>query len=270
MPVPISRIITKKYNKIRQPVQVSKVQEPVSAEITESASDRPDVEISAYPALPEYLKKVYWWAYLHPRGVRIVEHQWLVNLILWGNFSSLRDSALDDLGTTIRGRTLQMACVYGDFTPQLADRLAPGARLDVVDVAPIQLRNLRSKIGDRAEVSLSCQNAGSLHFADASFDQVVVFFLLHELPSDVREKALREALRVVRPGGKVVFVDYHRPRQLHPHRYFMPLVLRTLEPFAMDLWRHEISHWIAPDAPIGDMEKTLYFGGLYQKLVISK
>lgn len=223
------------------------------------------------PAIPDYLKKVYWWAYLHPRGVRVFERQWLVNLILWGNFASLRDQALDELGKTIEGQTLQVACVYGDFTNQLVSRLAPGACLNVVDVAPIQLHNLRQKIGDRPQVDLACQNAAALDFEDASFDQVVVFFLLHELPEAVRAKAVQEIVRVTRPGGKIVFVDYHRPKRWwYPQRYLMPLILRTLEPFAMDLWNHEISLWLPSGLNGLKLEKSLYYGGLYQKLVITR
>jgi hypothetical protein len=48
--------------------------------------------------IPEYLHNTYWWAYLHPRAVHIFERQWLVNLILWGNFAKLRDAALQEMG----------------------------------------------------------------------------------------------------------------------------------------------------------------------------
>src|SRR5450755_2975114 len=92
-------------------------------------------------AIPHYLRQAYWWAYVHPRAVRLFERQWLVNLILWGNFRRLSDAALASLGNRLEGRTLQVACVYGDLTGRLAQRVAPGGRLDVVDVLPIQLRN---------------------------------------------------------------------------------------------------------------------------------
>ncbi len=68
-------------------------------------------------AIPQYLNDTYWWAYVHPKAVKFFERQWLVNLILWGNFAKLRDAALDELGAELPGRTLQVACVYGDFTP---------------------------------------------------------------------------------------------------------------------------------------------------------
>src|SRR4029077_10648746 len=97
-------------------------------------------------AVPRYLAQTYWWAYVHPNAVRLFERQWLVNLILWGNFGRLRDEALDALGPTLRGKTLQVACVYGDLTARLLSRVADGGRLDVVDVLPIQLDNLANKL----------------------------------------------------------------------------------------------------------------------------
>lgn len=237
---------------------------------TESDLDYPvDLEDRS-PDVPDYLRETYWWAYLHPRAVKFFEHQWIVNFILWGNFARLRDAALDEIGRVITGRTLQVACVYGDFTPKLTQRMSPDARLDVIDVAPIQMENLRRKIGRCSNVFPDRQNAADLSFADASFDQVVVFFLLHELPSTVRSAAAEEVMRVVKPGGKVVFVDYHRPVWQHPHRYLMKPVLKTLEPFALDLWETEIADWISDDFPPADIEKTTYFGGLYQKVVMTR
>ena len=62
--------------------------------------------------IPHYLRQVYWWAYVHPRAVRLFERDWLVNLILFGNYARLRDAALGEMGATVTGRTLQVACVY--------------------------------------------------------------------------------------------------------------------------------------------------------------
>ena len=218
-------------------------------------------------SIPRYLHDTYWWAYVHPRAVRFFERQWLVNLILWGNFAKLRDAALDALGETLRGRTLQVACVYGDFTPRVASRLAEGATLDVVDVLPIQLANLRRKLPATSPVNLVHGDASELRFADASYDRVVLFFLLHEMPLEVRRATLAEAMRVVKPGGEVVIVDYHRPARWHPLRPLMKLILAVLEPFAMDLWSHEVREWM-PESGDRAISKQTYWGGLYQKLVI--
>jgi len=68
--------------------------------------------------VPSYLRAYYWWAYIHPLGVKLFERQWLVNLILWGNYSLLRDAALKELGESLPGCTLQVACVYGDLSDE--------------------------------------------------------------------------------------------------------------------------------------------------------
>lgn len=221
-------------------------------------------------AIPEYLEKTYWWAYLDPRAVRFFERQWLVNLILWGNFAKLRDLALDELGQPINQRVLQVACVYGDFTEKLAQRLGPQGSLDVIDVAPIQIRNLDTKLVSKRGVKAHLQDSSHLLFADASFETVVLFFLLHEQPAEVRRKTIAEALRVTRPGGKVVFVDYHRPVLASPFRYMMVPILGTLEPFAMDLWRGDIADWLPADCQPARIDKQTYFGDLYQKVVVTR
>jgi ubiquinone/menaquinone biosynthesis C-methylase UbiE len=220
--------------------------------------------------IPDYLHNTYWWAYLHPRAVHIFERQWLVNLILWGNFAKLRDAALQEMGDVINGRVLQVACVYGDFTEHLVRRLGPQGSVDVIDVAPIQIKNLQAKLSNPQHVNALLQDSTDLHFEDGSHDSVVVFFLLHEQPADVRRKTISEALRVTKPGGKLIFVDYHKPAAVNPFRYIMVPILTTLEPFAMDVWRGEIVDWLPADIRISKVEKQTYFGGLYQKVVITR
>ena len=221
------------------------------------------------PLIPRYLEQVYWWAYVHPNAVRLFEREWLVSTILFGNYARLRDAALAELGQTVRGKTLQVACVYGNLTPRLVQRLAPDAQLDVVDILPIQLGNLRKKLPGSASVGLLHGDSSSLACPDASYDQVLLFFLLHEQPEDVRRATLAEAMRVVKPGGKIVIVDYHHPVALHPMRPLMRLVFRKLEPYAMDLWDHEVTDFFATDTQPFLVSKQTWFGGLYQMLVLT-
>jgi ubiquinone/menaquinone biosynthesis C-methylase UbiE len=141
------------------------------------------------------------------------------------------------------GRTLQVACVYGDLTARLLDCSAPGSKLDVVDVLPLQLANLARKLPADSAVNMIRCDSASMEFASGTYDRALLFFLLHEQPEDVRRATIAQTLRVVKPGGRVVIVDYHRPSVLNP--LFLPMVgiLHTLEPFALDLWRRPITDW---------------------------
>lgn len=220
-------------------------------------------------AIPNYLEQTYWWAYVHPKAVYVFERQWLVNLILWGNFSRLRDAALDALGSELDGRTLQIACVYGNLTAKICERLTPDARLDVVDILPVQLDNLARKLPAGAPVTAIHGDSSNLPMASASYERALLFFLLHEMPEDIRRKTIAEALRMVKPGGKLVIVDYHRPSALNPLYWPMQGVLRTLEPYAMDLWRQPIDDWLPSDVKLASITRRTLFGGLYQLLTLT-
>lgn len=229
-----------------------------------------DYKTSQELEVPKYLQETYWWAYVHPTSVHIFERQWLVNLILWGNFARLRDAALDSLGQTIKGNNLQVACVYGDFSQQMATRLEPKSNLHIVDIAPVQIKNAKRKLKDYSSVFLHQQDSTSLKFDTAQFDNVVVFFLLHEQPESVRAKTVEEVMRVVKPGGKVVFIDYHRPHWANPFRYIMLPILATLEPFALGIWKKEIIDWVPAGLKPEKIAKETLFGGLYQKVVMTR
>jgi len=224
----------------------------------------------ACPVVPAYLQATYWWAYIHPLGVRIFEHQWLVNLILWGNYRKLCNAVLNGYQGKLSGRTLQVACAYGNLTPRLAHCMGEDGSLDVVDILPIQLENLADKLPNNTQVRLHCMDSNALDFPQQHFDHALLFFLLHEQPEEVRIKTLAEAMRVVRPGGTLTIVDYARPGRLNPLRYVMAPVLALLEPYARDLWKAEITSWLPQDAKFEVACKRRFFGGLYQMLVLKK
>ncbi len=224
---------------------------------------------AATPKVPGYLTEVYNWAYVHPRALHVFERQWLVNAILFGNYRYLRDQALAMLGSSLPGRSLQIACVYGDLTPSIVARVPAGSSLTVVDVLPQQLAGLRQKLSGvpgAEKVEMVLGDSSALPLAEQSFDRALLFFLLHEQPEDVRRGTLAQAIEVLKPGGRLVVVDYHRAHGWHPLHWPMKAVLATLEPYALDLWRNSIEHFMPADAPIKLVSKRLHFAGLYQLL----
>lgn len=222
------------------------------------------------PEIPDYLQDTYWWAYLHPKSFYFFEREWVVNLILWGNMKRLTAAVLDELTVEPDSRVLQVACVYGDFSNRVADHLAKtDSQLDVLDVAPIQIENVKKKLERHQNIAAHLQDSTAMAFPDDSFDETVVFFLLHEQPEGARRKTVEEAIRVTRPGGKVIFVDYHGPKRSNPMRYVMKPILTWLEPFAMDLWREELPEFFPASVKPEQIDSEFYFGGLYQKIVLS-
>jgi ubiquinone/menaquinone biosynthesis C-methylase UbiE len=231
---------------------------------TEPAPTRPRVKLNSHITIPPYLQECYWWAYLHPRAVAFFDRLWIVNAILFGNFNRLRNAALDLLGTNISGKLLQIAAVYGDISPKIAERLATNAEYHLVDVAPIQLHNVAQKLSADPRLHLQQQDSTALTYADASMEQVLLFFLLHEQPDAVKYQTCAEAMRVVKPGGRILVVDYHQPFRWHPWRYGFRPLLAWLEPFALALWKTDLRHWFNYSLNLRQESKQTFFGGLYQ------
>jgi len=159
---------------------------------------------------------------------------------------------------------LQPACVYGDLSPGIAAYLGPQGRLDVSDVAPLQVENCRRKLRTFPNATVRVWDAADPR--SGIYDVVCSFFLLHEMPDSYKRRVVDALLKAVRPGGKVVFVDYHKPHRAHPLKGLMSLVFDLLEPFAKSLWENDIESF-ASSAVDFVWSKQTYFGGLFQKTI---
>jgi len=106
---------------------------------------------------------------------------------------------ITDSGFVSRGiRLLDIGCGPGDFTRAFSDA---GALVTGVDFSPEMIRIARDRF---PEVEFKVADAERLPFDDCSFDVVVGAYLAHHLARP--DVAFQEIYRVVRPGGRFVFV----------------------------------------------------------------
>lgn len=215
--------------------------------------------------IPQYLEQTYAWAYLYPSSLRVFDHAAIVSAILWGNFHQLENAVLAEVPPG--QKVLQAACVYGPFSEHLAQRIGSKGRLDIVDVVPVQVENCARKLERFPQARARVADAADP--GDETYDRIVCFFLLHELPDVYKRRVVDSLLSRLAPDGRVVFVDYHEPRPLHPLRPVTALVFRYLEPFARSLWHHEIRDF-ATCADEYAWHQETYFGGLFQKVVVRR
>ena len=214
------------------------------------------------PPMPAYLEDIYWWAYLRPASLAVFDHSLVVSAILWGNYTRLKRAAVAEIHPG--QRVLQAACVYGDLSPGLAGAVGGDGRLEVIDIARLQVDNCRRKLRDFPQTRARLADAAAP--GGGPYDVVCCFFLLHELPEGHKRAVVDGLLGSVAPGGKAIFVDYHKPHPLHPLKPITNLVFLLLEPFAKRLWECEIVDF-ATDAGSFEWRKRTYFGGLFQKVV---
>lgn len=191
-------------------------------------------------AIPEYLARHYWWAYLWKVGVWFFDHQWIINLILFGKYSKLVKHCMAAVEKQEPGRVLQLTCVYGSLTPKLQGEISED--FHIADIAAIQLQTVAKKVGSGNGCYLERMNAEQLGFRDNSFDTVILFFLLHEMPADARSHVLNEIVRVLQADGRLIIVEYGELGTRHVfHRLgFFRRVLGMLEPFLPGFWNDNL------------------------------
>jgi ubiquinone/menaquinone biosynthesis C-methylase UbiE len=122
-------------------------------------------------------------------------------------FGGLRRQVAAIAGIDAQSKVLDVATGTGAQARAFAARAEEVVGIDLsepmLQVARQKRRvqNLTFRQGDATE----------LPFADASFDVSCISFALHEMPASIRERAIAEMVRVTKPAGTIVVVDYGRP-----------------------------------------------------------
>jgi SAM-dependent methyltransferase len=216
--------------------------------------------------LPSYLVDVYSWAYVNPAHVAWLDRDLTVRVLLFGNDLRLQRAYLDEIPTG--SKLWQVAHVYGDLVRHVADKVGRGGHFLLTDVAPVQVAHAVGKLVDRPWAQVLVHDA-AIWRCGAEFDRVGNFFLLHEVPDAEKRAVVERMLAALAPGGKAVFVDYHRPAWWQPVGWILRVVNALLEPFAHALWQHEIWHF-APHPEQFTWRKRTFFGGIYQLVVAER
>lgn len=141
-----------------------------------------------------------------------------------------RSALLDQAGLESGARVLDLGCGTGTLLLGIGAR-APDAALYGIDLdrEALDMASRKSRAGP-VRMLLCRGSVARLPFADGSFDRVLSSLVFHHLTRDVKHHALREALRVLRPGGELHVGDWGRPSSLLMRAAF--LSVRLLDGFA--------------------------------------
>ena len=178
--------------------------------------------------------------YSNMRLIRLVDFQPIIAAILLFQYDRLVTIIANGLQRmNLRGRkVLITSCAFGNVMPRVAQAsFAAGAeKVQVVDIIENELLHAQRKLSQMpGAFEYLRQDATRTTLPDASVDANVVFFLLHELPHELKGEVLKEACRVLAPGGKLYLAEFHRPH-LSVLRALSWTYFKVFEPLGLALW----------------------------------
>jgi demethylmenaquinone methyltransferase/2-methoxy-6-polyprenyl-1,4-benzoquinol methylase len=126
-----------------------------------------------------------------------------------------RERAVEQARVQPGARVLDVAAGTGDLTLALARRVGPGGEVLGSDFSEGMLAHARKKAARMrggAETHFEWGDALALPYDDNAFDAATVGFGARNF-ADL-DKGMREMVRVVRPGGRVVVLEFTTPTRL--------------------------------------------------------
>ncbi|WP_166257521.1 bifunctional demethylmenaquinone methyltransferase/2-methoxy-6-polyprenyl-1,4-benzoquinol methylase UbiE [Marinobacter salicampi] len=109
-------------------------------------------------------------------------------------------------------RVLDIAGGTGDLTMKFSDLVGPGGQVVLADINASMLQVGRSRLMDRGyagNIEYVQADAEHLPFPDNSFNAVSIAFGLRNVTD--KDQALRDMTRVLKPGGKLLVLEFSKP-----------------------------------------------------------
>jgi ubiquinone/menaquinone biosynthesis C-methylase UbiE len=174
-----------------------------------------DLDAAGAPgrAYPDYYRRNFHYqtdGYLSDHSAALYDFQ--VEVLFNGAADAMRRQALVPIARHLRGRRiraerlLDVACGTGSFLA-MVKRNYPRLPVAGLDLSAPYLRRAGASLARWSWVSLVEGDGAALPFADRTFSLVTCVYLFHELPRAVRRRVAAEMARVLRPDGRIVFVD---------------------------------------------------------------
>ena len=133
----------------------------------------------------------------------------LVWLLTLGRTRAFRETMLSFARLQPVESVLDVGCGTGSLAMAAKRQVGADGSVDGVDAAPEMIARARKKARSAGlEITFQTAYAQSLPFPGARFDVVLSTLMLHHLPQPARQELAAEIRRVLKPGGRVLVIDF--------------------------------------------------------------
>jgi ubiquinone/menaquinone biosynthesis C-methylase UbiE len=169
-------------------------------------------------------------------------YDWLAVLYCLGREPRMRERTLGVAGVAAGERVLDVGCGTGTLALAAKRRVGANGSVHGVDASQEMIARAQTKTARSGLlVEFKVGAAQALPFPDAQFDVVLCTLALHHLPEDARVAAIGEMHRVIKPGGRVLIVEFGKRQRvlalLHPVAFLHAHKTRQVLDGALELMK---------------------------------
>lgn len=132
----------------------------------------------------------------------------LVGVVTFGREQAFRRRIADLARLQPGEEVLDVGCGTGTLALVARQRVGAIGSVSGIDPSLQMIAQARRKATQRKlAINFKVGVIEQLDFPDQSFDVVLSTFMMHHLPDDLKRRGLREVVRVLKPGGRLLVID---------------------------------------------------------------
>lgn len=217
---------------------------------------------------PSYMDIIYEGVYDNDKWYKKMDNMWNCQKKTFFQYKRLVNAVTSEL--MVGQRICQYGVTLGNQIDETALAIGRSGIYDVIDVNKNVIKRASDKYGKLYNhLSFMNNDAGFINHS-ATYNVVICFFLLSMVPLKHKKLIINNALKMLTPGGKAIFIDWHKPAGWNLLKLPAKMHNRLYLPFAEQLWEYNIKTLAENDDKEISWKKTTYLGGLFQKTVASK
>ncbi|MFC1712225.1 class I SAM-dependent methyltransferase [Candidatus Poribacteria bacterium] len=187
-----------------------------------------------------------------------------------GGEARLRRAMIAPVSFQEQERILEMCCGTGGATVFIARKAKETTEIIGMDLSSGQLKRARKRTYD-CETRFVEGDVSNASFLNDSFDKVFITHAIHEMPREMRLRALSEARRVLRKQGEVVVLELDNPPNIVVRAavgfwalYWLPGNFET--PTRRDLMKHGLVNEVKESGFV-NVRKYPSHHGIFQTVI---
>ena len=181
-------------------------------------------------------------------------YDFLMFFMTLGQEKALRRMTVELAGLKPGEKVLEIGSGTGTLTLAAKRKVGATGEVDGIDVAPEMVAvATRKATRRRVDAKFQVGTMQNLPFEAARFDAALCSFMIFHMPEDVRRKGFAEIHRVLKPGGRLLILDFGWPGK-SAQQYHVRTLVPVLKEFSfsdVELAKADFMTWLLGKKDMG-------------------